>query len=241
MKSIRAALSSSTCWRTWRYIGATAARRFRRFYKHRRDGVRRQIAAILPPNVRSAIYTLPMNRQAVKLTKWSAEQFLRSERLNLPHTRTRKNVPDCHRYHLQLFLGGGVLWWTCLSVCVSVCPAHISGTYFWSSPKLACMLPMATARSSSGGVAICRPTSGCVDDVMFAQNGQDEAMQKGFSFSRHVEARIWHRGEYSNWLTMGLWVWCLRLPCLFQKLTRYGSSCPLLSVFRLFSYFPSYQ
>ena len=122
MKSIRAALSSSTCSRTWRYIGATAARRFRRFYKHRLAGVRRQIAAILPPNVRSAIYTLPMNRQAVKLTKWSAEQFLRSQRLNLPHTRTRKNVPDCHRYHLQLFLGGGVLWWTCLSVCVFVCP-----------------------------------------------------------------------------------------------------------------------
>jgi len=42
----------------------------------------------------------------------------------------------------------------CLSVCVFVCPR----SYLRTSPifiKFSCMLPMAVARSSSGGVVIC--------------------------------------------------------------------------------------
>ena len=41
----------------------------------------------------------------------------------------------------------------CLSVCLSV-RDHIFGTTRPSSPKVLCMLPMAAARSSSGGAVI---------------------------------------------------------------------------------------
>jgi len=44
----------------------------------------------------------------------------------------------------------------CLSVCMSVCSEHISGIAcrLQTSPNLLCMLPVAGARSSSGGIQI---------------------------------------------------------------------------------------
>jgi len=55
----------------------------------------------------------------------------------------------------------GVLWWECLSVCLCVCVCvclsvhdHINGTTHPILSNFLCMLPMAVARSSSGGVVI---------------------------------------------------------------------------------------
>jgi len=59
----------------------------------------------------------------------------------------------------------------CLFVCLSV-RAHISCTARPTSPNFRCMLIVAAARSSSGGVAIrYARTSGFVDDVIFFYNG----------------------------------------------------------------------
>ena len=49
--------------------------------------------------------------------------------------------------------GHEVLWWVCLSVCLSIC-SHNSKTERLNSPVL-CMLPVAVARFSSDGVVIC--------------------------------------------------------------------------------------
>jgi len=60
----------------------------------------------------------------------------------------------------------------CVSVCLSVCvcpSASISPEiHVRSLPNCLYMLPMAMARSSSGGVAICLCTSGFIDDVILA-------------------------------------------------------------------------
>ena len=59
----------------------------------------------------------------------------------------------------------GVLWWACLSV--FVCPRPYLHNYMSNLYLLfLCMLPMAIAQSSSGGVVmLC--ISGFVDDVIF--------------------------------------------------------------------------
>jgi len=77
----------------------------------------------------------------------------------------------------------------CLSVCLSV--RDIFGTRRPSFTKFLCMLPMAVARSSSGGVMMLR-TSGFVDDVMLAHKPRllDVAAQLKRSAHRAVGLAI---------------------------------------------------
>jgi len=77
--------------------------------------------------------------------------------------------------------GSGVLWWVGLSVCLSVscmyvglCPrtCHERRKLTQTLPSFPCMLSVAVARISSGGVAIWRggSTSRFVDDVIVAHS-----------------------------------------------------------------------
>jgi len=59
----------------------------------------------------------------------------------------------------------------CLSVCVCICPRSCRWNYTSYLHQFLCMLPMAVARSSSGGVVIRYVFPGFMDDVIFAHNG----------------------------------------------------------------------
>jgi len=56
----------------------------------------------------------------------------------------------------------------CLSVCVCICPRSCRWNYTSYLHQFLCMLPMAVARSSSGGVVIRYVFPGFMDDVIFA-------------------------------------------------------------------------
>ena len=58
---------------------------------------------------------------------------------------------------------------------------HISGTTVQTSRNFLCLLPVAVARSSSGGVTVCYALSvfWMTPYLQFAHNGQKQATQKG--------------------------------------------------------------
>lgn len=98
--------------------------------------------------------------------------------------------------------GSGVLWSAFLwNICLSVC-TQISET---THPNLAKF----SAHVAYGSVHFwwrCNKlhTCGFVDDVMFSCNGPyGVVMQWGLKLkvTHEMEARIWHRGVYLNWLT----------------------------------------
>jgi len=81
----------------------------------------------------------------------------------MPSTKITSQLKKSRTTSLMLLLrprqGSGVLWWVCLcvSVCVCVCLFvcdHIFGTTRPIFTRFLCLLPMAVARSSSGGVVI---------------------------------------------------------------------------------------
>ena len=51
-------------------------------------------------------------------------------------------------------------------LCICLCAIIFSELHVQSSPNFSCMLPMAVARSSSGGVNGMLCTSGFMDDVI---------------------------------------------------------------------------
>ena len=82
-----------------------------------------------------------------------------------------------------------------MSVCVSayVCPRAYSRNRTSNFHQFLCnMLPTAVTRDSTGGLAAMHYTSGFMDDVMFAHNGQELATRKRriFKVSRYGAAHI---------------------------------------------------
>jgi len=80
-----------------------------------------------------------------------------------------------------------------VSVCVCVHLSvrdHIFGTTrpIFTSPKFLCMLPVAVARSTSGGVVITLCTSGFMDDVIFAR--KPRLLDVGAQLKRSAHAAL---------------------------------------------------
>jgi len=94
---------------------------------------------------------------------WKKGPFL----LNGPFFQRSTKLPTQHYYFWLVFIlwspettyfahdsGCKVLWWVCLSVCVTLCPTDISGTTRASFTKFLCMLAMFVAQSSSSMLTI---------------------------------------------------------------------------------------
>jgi len=95
-----------------------------------------------------------------------------------------------------------VLWWPCLSICLSHC-VQISGATC-SIINFLCMLPVAVVWFSSGGIAVCYVLLFCWW-CNVCKKWHELVMQKGsiLKLTFRLAAKIKRCGVYPNWLTAG--------------------------------------